>query len=121
MPKAVDDYEGLASGQIRIRAIHTAPAVGEVDIWNIPETGDPAPLYENVPFGAAGDYLDVPASAYTLGFDVDDDATPDVIFDVPALEAGTVANVFATNDDAGNVFLVAQLADGSTVRIDPTE
>lgn len=42
-------------------------------------------------------------------------------FDVPALEAGTVANVFATNDDAGNVFLIAQLADGSTVRIDPTE
>lgn len=117
----VDDYSGLAEGDIRIRAVHAAPAVGEVDIWNIPAEGDPAPLYENVPFGVAGDALDVPAGAYTLGFDVDDDATPDVIFDVPALEAGTVANVFATNDGAGNVFLIAQLRDGSTVRIDPVE
>jgi hypothetical protein len=58
------------------------------------------------------------AGAYTLGVDVDDDMTPDLTFVLPALPAGTFANVFAANDDAGDVFLVAELRDGSTVRID---
>ncbi len=114
-----DDFDGLDAGNIRVRAIHTASAVGEVDIWNIPETGDPAPLYENVPFGVAGDYLDLPAAAYTLGFDVDNDASPDVIFELPALPAGTVANVFAVSDTSG-VYLLAQLEDGTLARVDPT-
>jgi hypothetical protein len=114
-----DDDDGLAAGQIRIRAIHAASAVGEVDIWNIPASGAPSILYENVPFGAAGSYLDLPAAAYTLGFDVNNDASPDVIFDVPALPAGTVANVFAVSD-ASAVYLLAQLEDGTLARVDPT-
>jgi hypothetical protein len=114
-----DDYAGLAAGDIRIRAIHTASAVGQVDIWNIPAMGDPGILYENVDYGVAGGALDLPAGAYTVGFDVDDDSSPDVVFDIPALDAGTVANVFAVSDDMGNVFLTAQLNDGTTVRIDP--
>jgi hypothetical protein len=113
-----DDYEMLDSGNIRVRAIHAAASVGQVDIWNIPETGDPGLLYENVDFGVAGNYLDLPAGAYTLGFDVNDDATPDVIFELPALSAGTVANVFAVNDSGGTVFLQAQFADGTLARID---
>jgi hypothetical protein len=115
----MDDETNLAAGSIRVRAIHAAPGVGEVDIWNIPSTGSPSALYENVPFGVAGGYLDLPAGAYTLGFDVDDDASPDVLFDLPALPAGTVANVFAVNDTAGNVFLLAQLQTGDVARIDP--
>jgi hypothetical protein len=114
----VDDYEGLDAGSIRIRAIHAAESVGPVDIWVIPDMGAPSILYENVDFGVAGDYLDLPAAAYTLGFDLDDDATPDVIFDVPSLAAGTVANVFAVNDNMGSVSLQAQLEDGSLVQID---
>lgn len=118
----VDDYSDLAEGNIRVRAIHAAAAVGEVDIWLIPDGDDPTPLWENVPFKGVGEYLDVPAVALTIGFDVDDDATPDVIFDIPALTAGTVANVFAVSDDEDNVFLAAQLGDeaGTVVRIDPT-
>jgi hypothetical protein len=115
----VDDYDGLDSGNIRVRAIHAAEAVGQVDIWVIPETGNPSILYENVDFGVAGDYLDLPAAAYTLGFDLDDDATPDVIFDVPALAAGTIANVFAVNDSNGAVTLQAQVESGSMVQITP--
>jgi hypothetical protein len=42
-----------------------------------------------------------------------------VLFDLPALPAGTVANVFAVNDTAGNVFLLAQLQTGDVARIDP--
>jgi len=113
-----DDYSDLDSGAIRVRAIHTAPAVGQVDIWNIPVSGDPTPLVTDVDFGEVGLYADLPAGAYTLGFDVNDDAMPDVVFSLPSLPEGTVANVFAVSD-GGDVFLVAQLEDGSTVRIDP--
>lgn len=114
----VDDYTELAAGNIRIRAIHAAPGVGEVDIWNIPETGAPAPLWTDVDFGAAGGALDVAAGAYTIGIDVDDDATPDLTFTLPELAAGSFVNVFATRDDSDDVFLLAQLRDGSTVRVD---
>lgn len=114
----VDDYSNLAAGKIRIRAIHAAAAVGQVDIWNITDPQNPAALYENVDFGVAGNALDVPAGAYKLGIDVNDDKKPDLTFSLPSLPAGTAANVFATNDAAGKVFLVAELRDGSTVRID---
>ncbi|NNF08319.1 MAG: DUF4397 domain-containing protein [Candidatus Eisenbacteria bacterium] len=114
-----DDYTNLASGNLRVRAIHTAVGVGEVDIWNIPATGSPAPLYTNVAFGAVGDYLDLPAGAYTLGFDLDNDANPDVVFELPDLPAGTVANVFAVTDKDGNVFLQAQLETGAAAKIEP--
>lgn len=115
----VDDYQGLAAGNLRVRAIHAAAAVGEVDIWNIPSSGSPSLLYENVGFGQVGMYLDLPAGAYRLGFDVDDDATPDLTFSLPALPAGTVANVFAVNNAGGDVFLLAQLESGAPARIDP--
>jgi hypothetical protein len=116
-----DDFSGLSSDNIRVRAIHAAAAVGQVDIWNIPETGDPSLLYENVDFGVAGETIDIPAGAYTLGFDVDNDMTPDVIFELPSLAAGTIANVFAVNDSSGNVFLNAQFFDSSLARIDASE
>ncbi len=113
----VDDLSAPPAGQIRVRAVHTAMGVGQVDIWNVPTSGAPSPLYQNVDFGVAGAYLTIPAGAYRLGFDVNNDATPDLSFSIPALPAGTVANVFAMKDTAGSVFLLAQLADGSTVRI----
>jgi hypothetical protein len=115
----VDEYAALAPGKIRVRAVHAAPAVGEVDLWSVPDSGAPAPLWANVDFGAAGVPLDVDAGAYTLGVDVDDDMSPDLVFRLPTLPAGTVANVYAVNDGDDNVFLIAQLADGSTARVDP--
>jgi len=114
----VDDDAGLAPGNIRVRAIHVAVGVGQVDIWNIPASGSPAPLYPDFDFGAVGDYLDLPAGAYTLGFDIDNDATPDLVFETPTLPAGAVINLFAVAQGT-DVFLIAQLNDGSTARIDP--
>mgnify|MGYP006287158147 CR=1 FL=1 len=115
----VDDYSGLPADTNRVRAIHTAVGVGEVDIWLVPETGAPSPLWQNVGFGVAGNYLQVPAAPLNIGFDVNDDAVPDVLFGVPALPAGTSANVFAVTDAMGSLFLIAQLPDGATVRLDP--
>ncbi|MBW2527645.1 MAG: DUF4397 domain-containing protein [Deltaproteobacteria bacterium] len=111
-----EDLSPTPEGTIRVRAIHAAAGVGEVDIWNVPEGGSPSPLYTDVPFGAVGEYLELPADGYSLGFDVDNDAMPDVMFDLPSLPAGTIANVFAVND--GAVHLLAQFADGTTARID---
>lgn len=114
----VDDLEDLDAANIRVRPVHLAPAVGQVDIWNIPETGDPAPLYTDVDFKAAGEYMDLPAGAYKLGFDVDNDQVPDLVFQTPDLAAGTVLNLFAVSD-GDDVFLIAQTEDGTTARIDP--
>jgi hypothetical protein len=115
----VDDYTGLAAGAIRVRLIHAAAAVGEVDVWNVPDTGDPTPLWTDVGFGVAGTALDLPEGTYTVGVDVDNDASPDLTFELPELDAGSFVNVFAVNDEDGDVFLLAQLRDGSTARIDP--
>jgi hypothetical protein len=113
-----DNLSTPPAGQIRVRAIHTASAVGQVDIWNIPTGGAPALLYENVDFGAVGGYLAIPAGAYTLGFDVDNDAVPDLTFTTPALAAGTVANIFAVSQGA-NVYLLAQLQNSQVAQINP--
>ena len=114
----VDEHQGLNDDEIRVRAVHAADGVGEVDIWNVTAGSAPAPLYENVGYGAAGEYLDIPAGAYSIGFDVDNDMSPDLVFDLPALDGGTVATLFAVND-GGSVSLVAQLTDGSTAMIGP--
>jgi hypothetical protein len=113
-----DDVSGLGAGNIRVRPIHAAAGVGTVDIWNIPSSGSPSKLYSDVPFGAIGAYLDLPAGAYTLGFDVNKDMVPDVIFELPTLPTGTIANVFAVSD-AGGVRLAAQLQDGTVATVSP--
>jgi hypothetical protein len=114
-----DDLSAVGGSNIRLRAIHVASAVGEVDIWNVTDPGDPQPIYTNVEFGDVAPYVELPVAAYSVGFDVDGDSVPDVVFDVPELPAGTIVNVFAVSSDA-DVFLIAQLADGTTVRIDPS-
>ena len=101
-----------AAGNIRVRAIHIANGVGQVDIWNITNPAAPSPLIVDFNFGTATDFLEIPAQAYTLGLDVDNDASPDLTFSIPALPAGTVANLYAIVGVDGP-FLAGQL--GSTV------
>ncbi len=113
-----EDFSSPAAGTIRVRAIHAAEGIGQVDIWNITDPDNPAPLYEDVDFGAAGNALDIPAGAYTLGIDTNDDAAPELLFELPELAEGTIANLFAVAD-ADGAFLVAQFGDNSTARIDP--
>jgi hypothetical protein len=116
-----DDASGLAAGDIRVRAIHGAPDVGQVDIYAVAGDGALTTLLSNVDTGTAAEPLDVVAGAYTLGVDVDNDEKPDLYFELPELSAGTLANVYVTQDNAGSVFMVAQLPDGSITRIDPAQ
>lgn len=112
----VDDAEGIDAANVRITVIHAAPAVGQVDIWEI--SGTPVALLENVDFGVSATLPDVPAGPLEIGVDVDDDATPDVTFTVDTTPlAGGQVNVYANNDADGNVALVAQLSDGTVLTI----
>lgn len=112
----VDNTGNLADTDLRITVIHAAPAVGPVDVWEA--SGEPTKLLDDVPFGANATLPDLPASALVVALDIDEDANPDVIFDVPALPGGTQVNVFATNDGDGP-FLVAQPPEGEVITIDP--
>lgn len=112
----VDDSADIDPANVRITVVHAAPAVGQVDIWEI--TADPVALLENVDFGASATLGDIAAGPLEIGVDVDDDATPDVTFSVDASGlGGAQVNVFANNDTEGAVALVAQLQDGTILTI----
>lgn len=113
----VDDFSESQKGHFRVRAVHTAFDFGEVDIWNLTEGQESSILYENVPFGAIGSYIELPVNAYTLGLDADDDGRPEAVFEVPRLAQGTVVNLFAVSE-APAVFLLAQAQMGQPVKID---
>ncbi len=116
-----DDLSMTAAGKFRVRVIHTAPDFGAVDIWNIPGEGDPAKIFDNVDFGDASNYLELPAGAYKLGLDVDEDMTPDVVFQTPVMSDGGILNLFAVQDGEDSLFLNVQFLDGITVRLDAME
>lgn len=110
----VDDAEGIDPANVRVTVIHAAPAVGQVDIWEI--TGKPVALLENVDYSTFATLPDIPAGPLEIGVDVDDDGEPDVTFSVDtSAVAGGQLNVFANNDADGNVALIAQLQDGTVL------
>lgn len=116
----VDDAADIAAGDIRITVVHAAPAVGQVDVWEI--SGDPVPLVENVDYGASATLDDIPASALEIGIDADDDGVPDLTYSVDASPlGGAQLNVFANNDDTGAVALVVQLSDGTVLTVPANE
>ncbi len=113
-----DDREGIDAANVRIQVIHAAPAVREVDIWEISGKA-PVELLSDVEFGEV-DTLDTAAVPLQIGIDTDNDAIPELVFDVDAtLFAGQQINVYASNDGAGDVSLVAQLENGLTLPIAP--
>jgi hypothetical protein len=92
--------------------------LGQVDIWNITDSSNPSPIIENFDYGVAQAAIELPLNtAFVLGVDVDDDANPDAVFNIPDNLTGFVG-VYAVTDDNGP-FLLAHLEDGTTARIDP--
>ena len=115
----VDDDANIDAAEVRITVIHAAPAVGEVDVWEISDPENPAELLSDVPFGGSATLPDIPAGALEIGLDIDNDMVPDVTFSVPdAGLGGLQVNVYANNDANGGVALVAQLPDGTVLPID---
>jgi hypothetical protein len=102
-----EDRTPPAAGDIRVRAIHTAVGIGTVDVYAVTADGN-VELYDNLAFGAVGDVLEIPAGAYTIGLDLDKDATPDLVFTLPHLAAGTIANLFAVTDAQGKASIAVE-------------
>ena len=115
-----DSLSNPLDGNIRLRVMHAAAGVGQVDIFNILAAGSPSLLYENLNVGEAGGAVELPAGTYTLGIDVTNDGGSEYVFALPRLNAGAIVNIFATTDNGNNVFLLLQFADSSTMRIDPS-
>ncbi|MEQ1507233.1 MAG: DUF4397 domain-containing protein [Myxococcota bacterium] len=109
----VDDVAGLATGDVRLQLVHTAPALGEVDVWDL---AGPTLIVDNLAVGATA-RLDVPDGPLALGIDYGDDGVPESTFSVPALGADQLVNVFAVVD-SGGAALIAQTFDSTMTRVD---
>lgn len=109
-----DNVTDLAEGSTRYNIWHVADGIGLVDVVNTDDSN--AILLEGVDFGDNG-ILDLPAGAYNIGLDVEQDGSVDAAFSVPALEADATYNVFAVN--AGGVKLFALGASGQASVIEP--
>lgn len=116
----VQDMSEITEGNFRAQVIHGAAGIGQVDIWNITDPDNPTPLIENFDYGAEVTTELPTGVAFVLGVDVNDDANPDVTFNIPDSLTGFVG-VYAANDTDGTAFLFAHLEDGTTVRIDAAQ
>jgi Domain of unknown function (DUF4397) len=95
-----------------------AATLDGVDVWAIVEGDDDLALIADFPYGG-GEFFELAPGSYNLGFDLDEDNSAyDLTFTTPDLAGGAQYNVFAVYDDP-NIFLLAQLPDGTTLRIDP--
>jgi hypothetical protein len=108
-----------APGTIRVRAVHAADGVGEVDILAVGSGNTGTALFRDLAEGAATLEATLPAGAYRVGIDTNNDSAAEFVFDLPSLAAGTVVDAYAIND-GGDVFLLAVFPDGTEARIDPT-
>jgi hypothetical protein len=113
-----DDASGLDAGNTRAQVSHTAPDVGQVDIWLLGDA--PSELIADLDFGATSS-IDYAAGPISIGIDLDNDENPELTFDLPDLGGGTFVDLYAVNEaEEGPAFLLAHLPDGSTARINPT-
>lgn len=113
-----EDVEAPAPGNVRVRMIHVATDVGMVDLTTGADGVAPAPFVTDLAFGTVSDVVEIPSAPIVLGLDADDDTTPDLLFEIPALPAGQRVNVFAVSDGSAMVVLFIQGGEGELTRID---
>jgi hypothetical protein len=106
-----DDTSGIPTDQARVRMIHTAVNVGEIDFWNFNAGGEPILLFEDLDFGEESSSVDMPAGSFRLAVDVNNDNVFDAFFDTPSLPAGQLVNFYAVMDN-GSPRLVTQMDSG---------
>ena len=99
-----DDRTAPSTGNIKVRAVHGAPGAPAVDIYVTAPGADIAtatPALTNVPFGAASDYLEVPAGSYQVR--VTPAGSKTVVIDSGALSlaAGQVRTAIAVDSPGG--------------------
>lgn len=121
----VDNTEGIPAGNIRLNVVHAAAlgAFDPVDVWVVDDACAPVgtePLLPGFNFLDVAADLDLPSGALGVGLDVGANATVDACFQVPDLGGDLLVNVYAVNNDAGEVSLVAHLPDGTNAEVTPT-
>ena len=110
-----DDNALPGAGQVRLRVVHGAPSAPAVDVYVTAPGADlntVTPTLTNVPFGAASNYLEVPAGNYQVRVTVA--GTPTVAIDTGplSLAAGVVRTAIALDAAGGGPpFSVLLLAD----------
>lgn len=111
----------MPDGAYRLHMLHAAPGfvatglnVARFEGSNpIPVVSDMAYLSRDIPS------FDLPTREAVYGVDVNGDSNYDYVYDVPAMTANTVVNMFFTDGPAGSISLVVQAWDGSTSVIQP--
>src|SRR5690606_1670983 len=102
----VDDDTQLDPLSTRLQFSHTAPDVGQIDVYAL--TVLPGLLIEDLDFGASKT-VDIPALPTLIGIDLDNDTVPDLTFGVPGL-GSVFVDIYAVNETGGSpVFLLAHL------------
>lgn len=119
-----DDLAGIDPAQVRLQVTHAASgaAFAEVDVWAGASVDALAELIPDFPFKASGS-ADVPDSDLVVGLDIDNDATPDAVWNVPGAALtpalGGLVHVFAYSDEQDVPSLQVVATDGPTVQLDP--
>jgi hypothetical protein len=117
-----EDRSGIPAGNVRVNLIHAAAlgAASPVDVWVVDAMCAPAaPLVTGFNFGDVAGPTDLASTAVNVGLDLFQDGTVDACFKIPATITDDIVNVYAVNNDAGAVSLIAHLPDGSKAEIMP--
>ena len=115
----VGDVSEPTEGTFRVQVIHAAAsAFAQVDIWNITDAANPAALIPDFDYGAEVTTELPTGIAFVLGLDVNNDADPDAVFNIPDSLTGFIG-LYAVNDVDGNPSLLAHFEDGTAVQLNP--
>ena len=110
-----DDRSAPATGNIKVRAVHGAPSAPAVDIYVTAPGADlevATPTLTSVPFGAASDYLEIPAGDYQVRVTPAGSKTVVIDSGMQSLAAGQVRTVIAVDSTGGGApFDLLLLAD----------
>jgi hypothetical protein len=99
-----DDRSAPSSGNVKVRAVHGAPSAPAVDIYVTAPGADivaATPVLTGVPFGAASDYLSVPAGDYQVRITPAGSKTVVIDSGSLTLAAGQVRTAIAVDSPGG--------------------
>ena len=111
----IDDNTAPASGQIKLRLVHSAPGAPTVDIYVTAPGADldvATPVLADVPYGAASGYLTVPAGTYQVRICPANTKTVAIDSNALTLAAGQIRTAVAVDSPGGgSPFGAVLLAD----------
>ena len=116
------DLSSPTDGTFRVQVVHAAAAdaFAKVDVWNITDEANPSALIPDFDYGEEVTTELPTGIAFRLGLDIDADAVPDAVFELPDTLTGFVS-VYAVNDADGAPSLLAHFEDGTSAQITPVQ